>query len=59
MCTKASHTYISFGTIYRDVPFKNHLKISSMGCIKQEKKTKKRGGNACIPEYGGYIQHLI
>jgi hypothetical protein len=41
MCTKTTHTYISFGTIYTDVSFKNHLRISSLGCIKKEKKRKE------------------
>ena len=61
MCTKTTRTYISFRTIYTDVPFKNHLRISFLGCIKKKKKRGGGGGggNACIPEHGGYIQHLI
>jgi len=59
MCTNTTHTYISFGTKYKDVPLKNHLSISLLGCIKTEKKKKEKGGNACILEHGGYIQHLL
>jgi len=41
MCTKTTRTYISFRTIYTDVPFKNHLRISFLGCIKKKKKEEE------------------
>jgi IS30 family transposase len=41
MCTKTAHTYVSFETIYINVPFKNHLRISLLGCIKKKKKKRK------------------
>jgi len=41
-CVQKQPTHISFRTTYTDVPFKNHLRITLLGCIKKKTRESKR-----------------